>query len=142
MAYLDQLGRVRRFLARLSEMRRASDEYDDDLWSYFQHCYHLRDWIINDPAVPKLTKDAIVVGYSAIAELEVCGDLANGTKHSVLQHKDSRPVSRNVTVGGGENFQEWIIATADGRQYKSLELATACLQKWEALLTATGLPIV
>jgi hypothetical protein len=48
MAYQDQLARIRRFLARVENLSVAENQvgYEDMLFTFFQHCWHLKDWIM------------------------------------------------------------------------------------------------
>ena len=48
--YMDQLNRVRRMLDRINRQDREPIEYGDDIWSFFQNCWHLKDWVKNDPS--------------------------------------------------------------------------------------------
>ncbi len=41
--YIDELNRVRRMLDRLNRQDRSPNEYGDDLWSFFQNGWHLKD---------------------------------------------------------------------------------------------------
>jgi hypothetical protein len=71
MAYAEQLGRVRRglkTLQRLSALTASEnitipspeqDEYVDELYHYFQDCWHLKDWIKHDDAAPTALKNAV-----------------------------------------------------------------------------------
>jgi hypothetical protein len=60
--YRDQLDRTRRFLERILAARAAGYvvDYQDDVWAFFQNCWHLKDWVKHDPLVPKDVKDRIV----------------------------------------------------------------------------------
>ena len=47
--YIAQLKRVRRYLEKIqNRVRKSWDDYDDDFWSFFQNCWHLKDWIRNE----------------------------------------------------------------------------------------------
>ncbi|MGD9721473.1 MAG: hypothetical protein AB7O59_09710 [Pirellulales bacterium] len=56
MAYEEQLERVRRYHARVAqidggfEATLPSENYVDDMYAFFQNCYHLKDWLKKDPA--------------------------------------------------------------------------------------------
>ena len=54
--YIEQFLRVKRYLERFARLNagvdhtQASPNYDDDVYSFFQNCHHLKDWIKkNDP---------------------------------------------------------------------------------------------
>jgi hypothetical protein len=43
---LRQFARVERFLTHLKDNRnRVQEEYEDNFWSFFQNCWHLKGWI-------------------------------------------------------------------------------------------------
>jgi hypothetical protein len=54
-SYLEQYKRVKRWHARFAainnglEHTKSSDYYADEVYAFFQNCYHLKDWIKNDP---------------------------------------------------------------------------------------------
>ena len=54
-----QYERMLRYLKRLKDQNRSQVEYVDDMWSFFQHCFHLKDWMKNDPSLPKSIKKSI-----------------------------------------------------------------------------------
>src|SRR5258708_1539825 len=56
----EQLERVVRFLARLQNHDRPKHDYEDDLWAFFQNCWHLKDWIKNDPALDPSTRRTLL----------------------------------------------------------------------------------
>ena len=53
--YQEQLERVRRYYGRFKKLNGGmehiapSDMYIDDIYSFFLNCYHLKDWLKNDP---------------------------------------------------------------------------------------------
>ena len=81
MAHIEQFKRVERFLQRIdppSKDHGSQVEYEDNLWSFFQNAWHLKDWIANDPEIIKIDIENIVKKYHC---LMICSDLANRTKH-------------------------------------------------------------
>jgi hypothetical protein len=94
----DQYERMVRAYARLSEPYESSIMYDDDLIHYFQDCWHLKDWIKNDPALS--IANAIELEVNAHQALRIVADLANGSKHYVRNsHREGANVtSKSVTV--------------------------------------------
>lgn len=77
----EQYARMRRSREALREVGTTatavgSDVARDRLFHFFQDAYHLKDWIKNDPSV-----QGVAVERAITAELAVCADLANGTKH-------------------------------------------------------------
>lgn len=146
---MHQLDRSRRYLKRLRDIYHevpytpdTRDYYADDVFSFFIHCYHVRDWIIqlNKACVTRPDVDAFIDSH---IELRICADLCNGTKHCTLTHK-SRTVSQphlamKSFCSKGTNDQMtstrgkfWIIA--DGHFHDALELAERCMALWDEFI--------
>jgi len=54
IGYRDQLDRARRFLERIRRGYEGIEdmddvEFQDMVWSFFQHCWHVKDWLHHDP---------------------------------------------------------------------------------------------
>jgi hypothetical protein len=80
-----QYERMQRSYARVTASHASSVAYDDNLHHFMQDCWHLKEWILNDPAtrIGKAIKDH-VKGYPSLL---ICADLANGSKHLKLTKK-------------------------------------------------------
>lgn len=144
MYYMSQLNRVRRFLERISDQDRSPVEYEDDMWSFFQNCWHLKDWVKNDRRVPQHVRDSIegLAGHSG--PLQICADLANGTKHLELRDPrvGAKPSHYNVSIVPGEwSKVEYTVDPGNGTQQDGLDLARKCLLEWESILGAQGLKV-
>ena len=57
--YNAQLDRTRRFLERIEGEHKDDVAFQDIVWSFFQHCWHLKDWVMNDDTVQRPQKDAV-----------------------------------------------------------------------------------
>ena len=68
----------------------------DDTYSFFIHCYHLKDWLANDDTFGRSRREIekFVAGTPALA---LCGDVANSIKHLKL---DTRCGRRARDAGG------------------------------------------
>jgi hypothetical protein len=141
--YVQQFDRVKRFLARIENQNRGSTEYDDDLWAFFQNCWHLKDWVENDSTISATVRQSIWSDVKSKTNLTICADLANRTKHSVLDHHwfDAKFTQRNVTVytGTGTSTSEHIITLKDGTKVVALDVARAAVKEWQEIFTAYGL---
>ncbi|SRR5229473_92593 len=140
--YIDQLDRVRRMLDRLERRDRSPIEYGADLWSFFQNCWHLKDWIKNDPSVPARVRRSIETLVAKPRPLMICADLANATKHLRLRNvrAGAKHSHRNLSITPGESSKvEYRIEIGRGKQQDGLELARECLSEWERILTEQGL---
>ena len=144
--YLEQLERVRRWYQQFQEISqgrlhdRPSDFYQDIVYTYFMNCYHLKDWIKNDPT--SLLLSAKVEGFiSTTPEMALCADICNGLKHLVLKNNRSgqNPQfgKRLFKVGVGPQpttiAVEYTISTASG-PFDAFDLATKCLSAWETFV--------
>jgi hypothetical protein len=51
--YLEQYERMRRSYDRFRETLgdKIPADYEDDVYAFFMHCYHLKDWLKNDSSV-------------------------------------------------------------------------------------------
>ena len=141
------------------EQTKAADFYEDEVWSFFQNCYHLKDWLKNDPASGISTNE--VEGYVEQSEnLKLCGDLANGSKHLTITHPRfdaNTKVSKRITtfaptviVGPPEHVAASVEPAApviamiygieaNGGTRDAFALATACVKEWETFLSSKGL---
>lgn len=141
----DQLARVERFLSRVQDHNRASVEYDDDLWSFFQNAWHLKDWIENDGTLDKNIRKAIVDEAHRTFELQVCADIAVGTKHLSLTKRKNRGYgyesnvdrrSVNVYLGSPTtSVSTHYISLNDGSTIVAQELAEGIVTIWRKILS-------
>ena len=89
--YEEQLERVARYYARIERMYAgqphtgAVEELIDDAYAFFQNCYHVKDWLKNDPNYTKHSPREIEAYVTATPALSLCADLCNGLKHLDLR---------------------------------------------------------
>jgi hypothetical protein len=140
LSYVEQFRRMERFLGRIENDDRGADDYDDDLWSFFQHCWHLKDWVANDDALPQDVRDRVASTVHSNRSLMVCADLANRTKHlklTKMNRHDARVTQRNTTVYLGNpvrSTSEHIITLRDGTTLVALDLARRAVEDWRQIL--------
>lgn len=150
---MEQLQRARRYLKRMekiyagifSSLGHDEQAYDDDVISFFIHCYHVRDWIIqqDNAGVTARQVDNYIDNHQA---LKVCADLANGSKHCKLTRSlrtGSQPHiagrERDVSTwftgsGGGEVMKSKYAVNSNGEPIDALFLARECVQLWDAYI--------
>ena len=107
------------------------------MWAFFQNCWHLKDWIKNDPDVPSLVRASIEGDVKGSTELLVCADLANAAKHLVLttSRVGAKHSHKNhLIVMGGQSTIEHLIDVGDGSTIDGVELARRCVTAWESIL--------
>jgi hypothetical protein len=149
-SYREQLDRLLRSYERfrhIDEGRRhnmTSADYEDEVYAYFMNCYHLKDWLINDPDFSASSRD--VESYiNNNKELQICGDICNAHKHLVLNRPRSEedPIfgakKIHLHLGGGEAELKikFTIDTTSGL-LDAFELATKCLELWKTFIAENG----
>jgi hypothetical protein len=150
--YREQLDRVRRFHKRLRQPYGSRLEFQDVMYSFFQNCWHLKDWIKNDTKLVSDTQRRAVDNavHAAGSPFAICRDLCNGTKHLKLDHPSSGAGARHDHV----NTTIWVASdrprendslindgTGSGALISGLKLADDCVAAWESVLKAQGLDV-
>jgi hypothetical protein len=149
---MEQLERTRRYLDRMRRLYRGVPaewdrrrEFEDDVYSFFVHCYHVRDWFFQMNKI-NLTEKELEEFVGKHHALRICADLCNGTKHcrltKKLRTKDQPHLIGRKSVGHSEGTapeQESILSSqftilSEGVQYDALELAEACMFAWDDLV--------
>jgi hypothetical protein len=148
--YNDQFERVKRYLSRFKEINDgkthyiSSPNYDDDIYAFFQNCYHLKDWIKNDPACTGWASVENLI--SSNTDLSICADLCNALKHLSLTRPRSTEnpsfsgghVTINITDGFGVQEKvdisiKYTVATKSG-DIDAFQLAERCVSAWEQFI--------
>lgn len=151
---MEQLARAERYLGKIRAIYAGTFSYshdkmlyEDDLLSFFVHCYHVRDWIVrlNNVGVTARDVDAFI---STKRCLQICADLCNGTKHCELNRSPRSGCQPHVSVkkyesstwltgsGGGEVIcAKYTIFTSDG-QIDALQLGEECMSCWQEYIAA------
>lgn len=150
--YRDQLDRARRFLERVQSLDPRRDvDYQDDVWAFFQNCWHIKDWLRFDYRLQETVRRKVVQEVHKSRVLRVCRDMANGTKHRKLTSLDKRrPPPRpramhlwtNTTiVPGGQTTIDCMVHFPRRKiRFRSArEVAAECLDEWIRILQLEGL---
>lgn len=112
--------------------------------SFFEAVHHLKDWLGNDSSsvISKVDGDSLI-GRSPM--LQLCADLANGSKHLVLTSTrtgdKSTAITRNdvnILMGTGAAAHRFYVQSA-GTEYDVLQIAEAAVDDWTKFLTVKGL---
>lgn len=156
-SYIQQYERVKRFLKRLENQNRDQQDYIDDLWSFYQHCFHLKDWIKNDPQISPDISSKIEKEINTPQTLRIIADLANRSKHFRLDKKRENAnmkgvgVTIEVPVLGinletkktksepGKSVYHITIETARGRTFDGLQLAKNAVKEWDRIFQELGI---
>jgi hypothetical protein len=150
VGYRHQLDRARRFLDRVQRGYEGLEdlddvEFQDMMWSFFQHCWHVKDWMRHDPLASDAQKEAVIKLAHQSGALMICRDLCNGTKHLNLSHPSSgagashQYVDMDIDTGMGRYELDCIIDDGHGKQMSGKQLARECIAEWERILQSQGL---
>lgn len=144
---MEQLHRVQRYLDRIREIYKGCahrfdrvEYYEDDVITFFIHCHHLLDWLVEHNS-SGFTKTDLNRFINRHEELRICADLCNGKKHCSLKQLRSGSLPSMVK-------RSWMILTYknelnkpttfvskyeihhDNNVYDALELAENCMKLW------------
>lgn len=142
---IKQWKRLNRALKKIENNRnRQLDEYEDDIWSFFQNCWHLKDWIKNDDTVHEKHRKSVEKDLKKIDSILMCADLANRSKHLKLTSSrvDADVSSRGIHIHaapqgrGGYVEYKFIITDSTGCHYDAIEIAKSSVKKWFEILTS------
>ncbi len=148
--YCHQLDRARRFLDRvLADYEGLEDineiEFQDMMWSFFQHCWHVKDWVKHDPLASEVQKAVVIRMAHQSGALIICQDLCSGTKHLRLDRPWSGAgaahlyVDMNIVPERGRFEIDCIIDDGHGHLISGKKLAGDCIAEWEGILGSQGL---
>ncbi len=151
--FVEQYERVRRFYERFGALNLGrphdvpSDNYLDDVYSFFINCYHLKDWIRNDAMLSKNVKDAVEPHINSSRSLKLCADICNSQKHLALTKPPrsgenpsfgAKRFALNLGAGQTTISLKWEVCTDNG-PVDAYKLASDCVADWDAFLSSHGL---
>jgi hypothetical protein len=111
-----------------------------DFEDFFTNCFHMVDWLCNDPAV-NLSAAQVRSFVDNDPDLHICAGIANTTKH----HTRSRPnkmTAKISSIASNPTSVQVMIDWSEGQNNgteNALELARRCVKAWERYLAANGL---
>ena len=145
-SYSEQMERLKRSYSRLVQIDKGrkhdmhSENYRDELYTFFLNCHHLKDWLKNDSSF-QADGRAVEDYINNNDDLKICADICNGHKHFSLNN----PRSTQSPTVGGQNINlklgagepeisiKFVIDTTSGPR-NGFELATNCLNLWETFI--------
>ena len=144
----EQYDRMKRWLARLAEGESVDERRVDDFYAFFTCCFHLKDWLKADATLePAVGADAEGLFHPSrgLRWLQVCADLANGSKHLVINRNVRvdpatrlEKLSAAFDPGGFDpnafQTRDTLVVYADGGAWDALGLADQCAMLWDTFL--------
>lgn len=162
-SYLSQLRRVQRCYNRLQQcingkIKANVDDFLDYVYAFFLNCYHLKDWIINDPYFPtptsilpteerKRTVEGFIENHK---ELQICADICNAHKHFKLSSERSKekPKVGQITQTSGISIKDNKVEIVPAEynfsvnltsgEMNGFDLAKRCLELWKDFIRENG----
>lgn len=147
----EQLDRVERCLERIhasKQQNRDVTEQEDALWTFFLHCWHLRDWVLSDPDLAgSVDPGELEQAVEASHALSVVAGLARRAKGLGLERsrRESELVSAQSAIslrevlGRGESSPEekwdWKVVVPDGPDRWALDVARDAVADWRWILS-------
>ncbi len=143
--YLEQYYRMNRIFRHLKTTNEGrihiqdSANYQDEMYAFFTACYHLKDWIINDPS-KRITAD-VEEFINSHDSLQIAGDVCNGFKHLSLDRprfgSGAKVAGSVIGIVMNEPYPQIKIKfsiTANGQNYDAFDIASECLKLWTNFL--------
>jgi hypothetical protein len=118
-----------------------SPQWQDAVYTFFQDCYHLKDWVKNDPAAPN--QSAVEKFITNSASLSLCADICNGSKHLKLtssrsggtpQLKGYEASFRPIQSSNWRKYYGTIRVESNGKVHDAFDLAQQCISEWKTFL--------
>ncbi len=138
VTWRSQYDRMERGYTRLIGPYQSSTNCEDDIQHYFQDCWHLKGWIINDTHL-SLNAVSVESEINNHRALRIVADLANACKHLKRHtHREGAHVtSSNVTVHLGQNKPtdiDYIVTLDDGSSLSEKDLVKEIFDAWQKVL--------
>ena len=138
VSYQEQLKRTKRWYEIFQQLNQGleheknSEFYKDYVYSFFQNCYHLKDWLKNDKSI-KIDKEELEVFVNNCKGMKICKGICNGSKHLI---------SKNPRIGESSYFmvleagKKPVISVkynieANGESQDAFSLASECMREWQ-----------
>jgi len=140
---LEQYERMGRWYARLEmEYCRFKDidkkaELEDLFYSFFQNCYHVRDWLINSKVVTEkeYEREKKNIQPGLVDAMRICRDLCNGSKHLTIK---SPSIDQNLTLSHIRIQQPdsplkfiYLVEIQGKDPQQAIDIATLCTLFWK-----------
>lgn len=150
----EQLERTRRYYLRFKRLNDGIEHFEtsethlDDIYAFFQNCYHIKDWLKNDSAYTSHSNQEIEDYVTNTIALSICADICNGSKHLQLQKPPRSGAvpelgKKTITAAfaetlSGEEFPTPIKMNVEvkhaGNKLDAFQLATDALHSWESFI--------
>jgi hypothetical protein len=142
----EQYDRMLRWHARINEATHVDDRFLDECYAFFTCCFHVKDWLKADVAVPHEVRDLVEQYVERNLWLRLSADLANGSKHMILDHPRFDEPARVEKIGVLDLSPLAIMPVKPGAviqigadMYHPRHVADRCVAQWNTFLVEHGL---
>ncbi|EPN5006660.1 hypothetical protein NB464_14425 [Vibrio diabolicus] len=151
--YQKQIERAERYYERFKKINDGrehdshSETYFDDIYTFFMHCYHIKDYLKHDASYTTHTNQEIENYITNTPSLALCADICNGLKHLNLNNTrsgdtpdvDSGTIHVNITEGMGSGNTEVKVSCKvtvkhAGSEKDAFELASEAMGSWRTFI--------
>jgi hypothetical protein len=133
----EQYERMLRWLERLSESTTHDDRHLDDFHAFFITCFHLKDWLQEDPAVDTKIRGEVEGFLASNLWLRLCADLANGSKHLDVNKTPRYDLPARLEKRTGKG--SIVVVTQGKNEWPALVIAKKCARAWQPFLVGHAL---
>lgn len=149
----EQTGRAERYYRRFERLYMGVEDaadvahFMDDVYTFFLHCYHIKDWLKNDPDFTAHSASEIENYVSTTPCLAMVADICNAAKHLRLtKHRSpghAQITGRRLTVSLHDSLNGSALPTTysvsvevsdAGTEHDAFHLATQAMAAWRSLL--------
>lgn len=126
--------------AVLSARNPKADQYqlESTCNTFFERCFHLKDYLKNDPQVLQTVRDNVENFLAGDIALALCRDIANTVKH-----RDRRGGKRYVRIGeflfGPKLILHATDASGSTTKHDALDIARDAMAAWRTFLSRHGM---
>ena len=152
--YQSQINRAKRYYSRFKQINDGrehdsfSETYFDDIYTFFMHCYHIKDYLKNDPGYTTHTNQEIEDYISNTPSLALSADICNGMKHlnfnrpprsGSIPDADSGKIELKFTdsLDGSKTDIKVsckVIIKHDGSEKDAFDVATDAMNAWDSFI--------
>jgi len=141
--YQTQFNRAEKYYSRFS----ASEAYFDDIYTFFMHCYHIKDYLKHDSGYTSHTNQEIEEYITDTSSLALCADICNGMKHLNLTNTRSGSIpnadSGKIKLEFADSLDGTkteikvsckVIIKHDGSEQDAFDVATDAMKAWRSFV--------
>ena len=143
--YKAQYRRMMDALAAAQREHGDTQKKEDELITFFMHCWHLKDHLRNDPTVSQALRVRLTQAVHSAPSLRIAQKIANGTKHYNLGYSVSMRGAHDLTIGplGGAPQAKTYpgVSLPGGTSERAIVLAERAARQWAAILKKGNLPV-